>query len=491
MEALDPQDAVRALAREVAAQAGGRALIVGGYVRDRLVGRETLDVDVEVHGVPTERLEPLLDRMFPRRLNVVGRSFGVFKIHLARGVDLDVAIPRRDSKAGPGHQGFVVEGDPYLGPEEAARRRDFTVNAVALDPITGEILDPWGGVADLRARVLRVVDPSQFGDDPLRVWRGVQIAARFDLVPEPGTLDLMRGMVARGDLRQLSRERVTEELRKLFVDAPAPSKGLELARAIGAIRELFPELEAYEATPQEPEWHPEGNVWIHTMLVVDRAAELSRRPAWGFDDAQRLQVVLGALLHDVGKPVSTTRLVKDGVERVVSPGHESAGEPLARAVLSRLTFGEEVERAVVGIVKWHALPHALHRDLEKGQIDERAYVNAVRKLVKRLHPTPWRVFLAACEADWRGRAFEDVRTGPHPPGDRFAATVAQHALDVEPAKPLVQGRDALALGVPPGPEMGRLIAAIENARDRGEVRTREEALVLLSDLVARRSTSRG
>lgn len=491
MEALDPREAVRRLAREVAEIPGGRALIVGGFVRDRLAGRETLDVDVEVHGIAADALEPLLERLFPARLNVVGRSFGVFKVHLAHGVDLDVAIPRRDSKAGAGHRGFVVEGDPHLGLKEAARRRDFTVNAVALDPITGEILDPWGGVADLRARVLRVVDPAQFGDDPLRVWRGVQLAARFDLVPEPGTLELLRTMVARGDLRELGRERVTEELRKLLVEAAAPSKGLELARAIGAIADRFPELEAYGATPQEPEWHPEGNVWIHTMMVVDRAAEISRRPGWAFDDAQRLQVVLGALLHDVGKPVSTTRAVKDGVERVVSPGHESAGEPLARAVLSRLTFGEEVERAVLGIVKWHALPHALNRDLEKGQIDERAYVNAVRKLVKRLHPTPWRVFLAACEADWRGRAFEDVRTGPHPPGDRFAATVARHALDVEPEKPLVQGRDALELGVAPGPEVGRLIAAIESARDLGEIRTREEALTRLADLVAGRRASRG
>jgi tRNA nucleotidyltransferase (CCA-adding enzyme) len=301
----------------------------------------------------------------------------------------------------------------------------------------------------------------------------------------------MRAMVARGDLRELSRERVTEELRKLFVEAEAPSRGLELARAIGAVADLFPEIEAYEATPQEPEWHPEGDVWVHTMLVVDRAAEVSRRPEWGFDDAQRLQVVLGALLHDVGKPVTTTRTLKDGVERIVSPGHESAGEPLAKAVLSRLTFGEEVERAVLGIVKWHALPHALSRDLEKGQIDERAYVNAVRKLVKRLHPTPWRVFLAACEADWRGRSFEDARTGPHPPGDRFVETVARHALDVEPEKPLVQGRDVLALGIDAGPEVGRLIAAIENARDRGEIRTRDEALALLSDLVARRPASRG
>lgn len=483
MEPLVPRDAVLALARAVASIDGGRALVVGGAVRDRLFGSTTLDVDVEVHGVPVDRLEAMLAGTFPGRLNVVGRSFGVFKVHLAHGIDLDVAIPRRDSKAGAGHTGFIVAGDPFLGLREAARRRDFTVNAIAEDPLTGEILDPWNGVADLSSRVLRVVDPQQFGDDPLRVWRGVQLAARFDLKPAPETFALLGTMVARGDLRELSRERVTEELRKLFVEAEAPSKGLELARAIGALADRFPEIAALAATPQEPEWHPEGDVWVHTMLVVDRAAEISRRPEWGFDDALRLQVVLGALLHDVGKPVTTTRAPKDGVVRIVSPGHESAGEPIARGLLDRLTFGEAAERAVSGIVKWHALPHALNRDLERGQIEERAYVNAVRKLVKRLHPTPWRVFLAACEADWRGRDFPDARTGPHPPGDRFAETVRRHALDVEPEKPLVQGRDVLALGIAPGPEVGRLIDAVEGARDSGDIRTREEALERLRRLV--------
>lgn len=440
-----------------------------------------MDRDLEVHGVPAGELERTLHALFPGKVNTVGRSFGVFKVHGVADGDLDVSIPRRDSKVGSGHKGFAVTGDPALGIREAARRRDFTVNAIAEDPITGEILDPWGGRKDLETRTLRVVDPDLFGDDPLRVWRGVQFAARLDLTPEPGTLSLLKTMVARGDLTELSRERVTEEWRKLLVDADRPSTGLALAREIGAIAREFPELEAMAETPQEPEWHPEGDVWTHTLLVVDQAARITRRD--GHEGLSRLQIVLGALLHDVGKPVATHKAMKDGVERIVSPGHEAEGDPLSRAVLSRFTFGEEVENAVVAIVRWHHLSYALGRDLERGQMDERAYVNAVRKVVKRVHPTPWRIWLAACEADWRGRTLPGVADGPYPPGDRFVATVAAHGLDVEPVKPLVQGRDVLALGVSPGPEVGRLIAEIEEARDHGEIRTREEALERLASRI--------
>jgi len=481
-------DAVHRLARGVAATPPAReghpprALVVGGFVRDGLLGRFTLDVDVEVHGVEADRLEALLADLFGARLHTVGRSFGVFKIRVEDGHELDVSIPRSDSKTGPGHKGFAVTGNPFLGLEEASRRRDFTINTLAVDPLDGTVLDSWNGIADLRTRVLRAVDPGRFGDDPLRVWRGVQFVGRLSLSVEPATIDLMRAIVARGELSELSRERVTEELRKLLVDGERPSAGLELARALGIVQSEFPELEAMAGCPQEEEWHPEGDVWVHTGMVVDRAVEVARRPEWGFGAAERLQVALGALLHDVGKPRTTTRAVRNGVERVVSPGHENAGETLARAVLSRLTFGEEAERAVLAIVKWHALPYHLHRSVEKGEMEERAYANAVRKLVKRIHPVPWRVLLAATEADFRGRTMPDV-DGPYAAGERFTRTVLENAYDAEPVRPLVLGRDALALGVPPGPEVGRLVAAVEEARDRGEIGTREEGLAMLERLV--------
>lgn len=485
-----PLDAVLRLARavdaleSVRADVSPRALLVGGFVRDALLGRPTTDADVEIYGVPRDRLEALVAGMFPGRVNTVGRSFGVLKVHLAPEIDMDVALPRSDSKTGAGHRGFAVEGDPFLRFDEASRRRDFTVNALACDPLTGEILDAHGGLHDLASRSLRAIDARTFPEDPLRVWRAFQFAARLDFGVEPETLRLLKSMVGRGELAELSRERVTDEIKKLLA-ASRPSVGLALAAATGAIAASFPELEALAATPQDPEWHPEGNVWVHTMMVVDETAAVVRRGTWGLRGQEPLHVVLGALLHDLGKATTTSRMVKDGKVRVVSPRHEAAGEELARAVLSRLTFGDEAERVVLAIVRWHLSPGSLYYSLERGELDERSYANAVRKVLKRIHPVRWQALVAACEGDWRGRAIEGVGSMRFDPGLRFAEAVAAAQLDVAPARPLIQGRDVLELGVAPGPEVGRLVRAVEEARDRGEIGDRAEALALLARLVTR------
>jgi hypothetical protein len=196
-----------------------------------------------------------------------------------------------------------------------------------------------------------------------------------------------------------------------------------------------------------------------------------------------LHVVLGALLHDLGKAVTTERTVKDGRSRIVSPRHEAEGVGPARDVLSRLTFGENALHAVLAIVRWHLSPGSLFYALERGELNERAYANAVRKVLKRIHPVRWQVLIAACEGDWRGRAIDGVGTMPFDPGLRFAQAVARDQLDVAPVGPLVLGRDVLELGVAPGPEVGRLVRAVEDARDRGEIESRDEALAMLMKLV--------
>ncbi|HEX4825125.1 MAG TPA: HD domain-containing protein [Candidatus Polarisedimenticolaceae bacterium] len=476
---------VRAIRATAAARddAPPRALLVGGVVRDALLGRPVFDADLEVFGVPAAALERLLAAEFPGRVNTVGRSFGIFKVHRPGAADIDVSLPRTESKSGPGHRGFDVRGDPFLPFAEAARRRDFTVNALAYDPLTGELLDAHGGRGDLDARMLRAVDARTFPEDPLRVWRAFQLAARLGFTVEAGTFALLEDVVRSGALAELSPERVTDEIRKLLF-AERPSAGWEPARATGALAATFPELDLLAATPQDPEWHPEGNVWTHTLLVVDAAAAIVRQNAWELEAPEPLHVLLGALLHDVGKATTTGRAEKDGRWRIVSPRHEAEGEAPARAVLSRLAFGEAAERAVAAIVRWHLSPGALYYGRERGEMDERAYTNAVRKVLKRIHPVRWQVLLAACEADWRGRGLPGIASLPFDPGTTFADAVTSENLDVEPAKPLVLGRDVLALGVAPGPEVGRLIALVEEARDRGEIRERDEALRLLERLVS-------
>ena len=231
------------IARAVAA-AGGRALIVGGWVRDRLLGRPSKDIDIEVYALDAEALRTVLSSFGP--VNTVGESFTVYKV-----ADLDVSLPRRESKVGHGHRGFAVTGDPTLSIVEASRRRDFTINAISYDPLTGEYEDPFAGRADLEARVLRAVDPRTFADDSLRVLRAVQFAARFELTVDQGTAQLCR----RIRLDDLPSERIWGELEKLLLLAGRPSIGLQLALDLHAIPQLFPELHALVGCPQEPEWH--------------------------------------------------------------------------------------------------------------------------------------------------------------------------------------------------------------------------------------------
>ncbi|MBI4139056.1 HD domain-containing protein [Candidatus Uhrbacteria bacterium] len=472
-----------ACVRELAPEPGyrenaPRVFLVGGFVRDELIGRVSKDVDLEVYGIAPERLETALADAFPGKMNVVGRAFGILKIFVEEGIDLDIAIPRRESKSGAGHKGFAISGDPLMAPQDALRRRDFTVNAIAADAVTGELVDPFGGAEDLRARILRVVDPRTFPDDPLRVYRALQLAARLELTVEPETIELMRGMVSRGDLAELSNERITEEIKKLLLKSARPSVGFVLARELGIIERDYPELHALIGTEQEKEWHPEGDVWIHSLMVIDQAAKIIRRPDAAFSEAEKIQVILGSLCHDLGKP-PTTKVIGG---RIRSRGHEEAGVAPTTSLLGRWTFGADALHACLAVVQDHLKPTMLYLSREKGELSDEQYVNAVRRLLKRIAPMSWQVFLAAAEADSRGRAFPDADTGPYPQGRLFRETVEKLQQDGEAMKSLLQGRDLLELGVAPGPDMGKIIEAVEEARDRGEIKTKEEAIELVKRL---------
>src|SRR5262249_19879325 len=252
-----------------------------------------------------------------------GQAFSVMKLSGIPGVEgaIDVSLPRRDSKVGPGHRGIAALPDPDLSIEEASRRRDFTINALLYDPLAGAILHPQGGRQDPEPRVLRAVDAATFVEDPLRALRAVQFAARFELTVEGETASLCAGM----PLAELPADRVFGEIEKLLLKARRPSVGLALMKDWGMLGEIAPQLLPLGATPQDPQWHPEGDVWTHTLQVVDEAATLIGDLA---DDRPRaLTVMLAALFHDIGKPATTFRDVKDG--HVRSPGHEEAGVPPA------------------------------------------------------------------------------------------------------------------------------------------------------------------
>lgn len=472
-------EAARTLARAVAESESlnnttprPRAFLVGGFVRDALLGLHPKDADVEIYSLPPEKILPLLERLFPGPINHVGASFGIWKIPLTNGFEIDISLPRRESRHGTGHTGFLIESDPWLPIEEAARRRDFTLNTLLADPLTGEIIDLFQGIADLNAHLLRTTDELRFQEDPLRVYRAAQFCARLELDVEKQTFALMRQMVDRGDLATLAPERIFMEWEKLLTQAERPSIGLALLRDLGLIARDYPELHALIGVPQEPEWHPEGDVWTHTLLVIDAAAALLRRGPDHFSRQDQLTVLFGALCHDFGKP-STTRF-EDG--RFRSHGHEEAGIEPTKAFLRRLRAPHALARTTATIAAEHLKPGMLFRLCETGKLTDKQYQNTLRKLLRRLGTTPWRALLTASEADFRGRGFPDAKTRPYLAGDLFRSTVETFGLDQIAPHPLLQGRDLQTLGMHPGEEMGFLIRKIEELRDLGEIETTEEAL---------------
>ncbi len=456
-----------------------RALLVGGSVRDLVGGEVPKDIDLEVFGVASEKLEQIVRELF-KKVDIVGASFGILKVFLESGHEIDIGLPRTESKAGKGHRGFIIESNPALSYREAARRRDFTINAIGLDPLTGMIYDPFDGAGDLERKLLRVVDEQTFTEDPLRVYRGVQLAARLDFALDGRTFSLMKTMVQQGALNELTSERVTDEWKKLLGKALRPSIGVKLMFELGIIDTYYPEIAALVNTPQEPEWHPEGTVWVHTNMVIDQAARIARQPERAFSAQDQLLVVLGGLCHDFGKAL-TTRVI-DG--RIRSLGHEEAGEAPVRSFFDRLSFGQEVTNAVVKITKDHLKTTRYYKSFLKGEVTEEQYANSVRRLLRRIAPVSHEIFLAVTEADKRGRGFAQAETEPYPEGAMLRQTLDQYDLLIAAKTPLVTGGELMqTFALEAGPKIGVLLKAIEVARDEGEVKTKTEALAFVKTLL--------
>lgn len=469
---IDPQ--VLAIAR-AAQGAGGRAFLVGGWVRElemtRLRGAdhppEHVDLDLEVHGLAPDRLVPLLKRF--GHVKVVGESFAVYKVvgpkeaGGATHLEIDVSLPRRDIKIAPGHRGFEVHGDPHLSIEEAARRRDFTVNAMLYDPLTGETIDPWRGVEDLRDGRLRAVDLATFGEDSLRVLRAAQLAARLEFTIDPATVDLCRGI----DLSDLPAERLWGEIEKLLIRARHPSLGLDWALRLGAVDRLFPELRALVGCPQEPEWHPEGDVWIHTLLAIDRAKD----EILDLPHEKQVVVLLAVLCHDFGKPATTA--VLDG--RVRSLEHEEAGIEPTRTFLDRLKIhtlkGYDARSQIIALVAHHLTPSHFYKN--RHQVGDGAF----RRLARKLEPE---LLYHVSRADCLGRKGVFSTEAQ----EWFIERVRELGVEKRPPRPLLMGRHLLQMGLEPGPRIGRVTRAVYEMQIDGRVADLEGALEAARQLLS-------
>ena len=330
---------IKKLAERVA-ELGGRAYFVGGIVRDEIMGRPIKDVDIEVHGISETILETVLKEIGkPIRF---GSAFGVYSL---AGHNIDIALPRSESKSGTSHRDFDIRIDPFIGIKEAARRRDFTMNALLKDVLTGEITDSYGGTEDIKNRIIRHIDDRKFGEDPLRALRAAQFRSRFGFQVAPSTISICRTL----DLRFLSAERVEMEMKKALLESRQPSEFFECLREMGQLGYWFQELEQLIGLEQNPAFHPEGDVWTHTMMVLDRAARF--RPCVSDPYA----FMLLALTHDLGK-ITTTEFVNGAIHAY---GHELQGAEIAERFLDRVCHGNEIKRYIRNMLPNHMRPNKI------------------------------------------------------------------------------------------------------------------------------------
>jgi tRNA nucleotidyltransferase (CCA-adding enzyme) len=437
---------------------GGRAMLNGGGVRDPLLRppQETKDWDIEVYGIGPEKLREIVAEFGD--VNVVGESFAVYKV----GRHLDVSLPRRERSSGPGHRGFVVEGDPDMSFEEACSRRDFTINAILQDPLTREIIDPFNGRSDIAGRILRMVSADTFAEDSLRVLRAAQFAARFGFDIDPATEELCKQI----DVTDLPRERIWTELEKLLLKAERPSVGLKLLYDWGVFRQLFPELQSLVGVQQESEWHPEGDVDVHTMMVADEARKLID----DLDHPRQVAVMLGALCHDLGKP-PTTEFV-DG--RTRSRGHDEAGVEPTISLLDKLGIftmeGFDVRNQIVQLVRYHLVPGEWYK--AKSPVGDGAFRRLARKVETDL-------LYRVAKADSLGRNPDWL-----PPEKHFGSEAQEwfiekvRELQVEKKAPeaILMGRHLIELGMHPGPEFKRILNAVYELQMDGKVTDLDAAI---------------
>lgn len=319
---------------------GGRVFYVGGFVRDEFTGNKNKDIDVEIHNISVDKVKEILSKY--GKVDVVGESFGVLKV---MGMDIDFAFPRTESKVGSKHVDFEVQVDPFLSIDEAARRRDFTMNSIMKDVMTGEIIDPFNGVDDINKKIIRMVDKETFIDDNLRPLRACQFASRFNMKIDNEIIELAKTL----DYTTLSKERIAEEMKKAL-KSPTPSIAFNYMLEMGIIHQLSPELAAMADTEQDATWHPEGSVWNHTMQVVDMAAKLK-------DKANNpIHFMYFALLHDVGK-INTTSLNERG--RLSAIGHEESGVKLTKQIVEQLTNETSMILYIQEMISKHMIPHQI------------------------------------------------------------------------------------------------------------------------------------
>ena len=412
---------------------GGRTYFVGGCVRDELRGVAVKDLDIEIHGISPSVLESILDSLGERIS--IGESFGIYNL---KGYSVDIAMPRKEKVRGLGHKDFDVFVDPFIGTYSASKRRDFTYNALMKDVLSGEIIDHYNGRSDLENGILRHVNDETFAEDPLRVLRGAQFAARFSSKVAPETVSLCRRM----SLAHLSKERIEGELRKAMLKAEHPSVFFETLREMDCLDEWFPELASLSGVGQNPKHHSEGDVWTHTMLVLDAAVkyrDMAENP-FGF--------MLAAVAHDFGKAICT-EVIKGELHAYE---HELKGLPLIKAFMQRITNETKLIDYVLNLCELHMQPNIA--------ASVGSSVKSTNKMFDRAADPQALIFLATADGEGTISQYGYV-------SHMEFLTERLEIYREHMARPYVMGRDLIAAGLAPGGDFAELLSYAHKLRLAG------------------------
>ena len=433
---------------------GYPTLIVGGAVRDSIMEEQNKDIDLEVYGIGYEELGEILNQYDASgKAKFVGKSFGIITIRDEEGNDYDFALPRRETKTGKGHKGFEVEFDESITPKEAASRRDFTMNSLSYNPITNEIHDYFGGVKDIENKILRAVGPA-FAEDPLRALRGMQFAGRFNMIVEPETAEMIRGLKE----EPLTKERISGEWMKLFTKGKYPSKGLQYLIDTGW-SEVYPEIQSIVGVEQDPVWHPEGVLEIHTAFAMDAAADIALREEITGDD--KAVLVASALCHDLGKPEVTFTDI-DG--KIKSPGHDAISAEKTQTLLDSLGIKKDIIDRVVPLVAQHMYHIDYEGTTKKNPIH----------LSETLNPATIKELIHVIEMDHAARPPSPAEIPDKV--EQLREESIEKGVYENVAPPLIQGRDIMHLFDAPGPIIGQILKYIRDLQLMEKISTKEEAM---------------
>ena len=437
-----------------------KAIVVGGSVRDHFLELPIKDYDVEVYGLEKiEELETILAQY--GSVNLVGKSFGVLKF-VHEGEEYDFSFPRIEEKIGEGHRGFDVTCDGTLSFKEASLRRDFTVNAIGYDIEKKAFIDPYRAKDDLKTKTLRHINDKTFIEDPLRVYRAVQFCARFNYVLADDTFRLCKNMVEQGMLEELAKERVYIEFKKLLLKSPKPSIGFELMRKLGMLK-YYPELEAIIDVPQSPIWHPEGDVWVHTLMCVDKMTTLKTA-----DEKHDLKMMFAILCHDLGKATHT----QITPEKISAIGHELAGLEPTESFLYRLTDEHDFIKSILPLVEHHLAPSIYYRGKAKN--------GTIRRLSTKVNIEE---LVTVARADFLGRTTKESLSGIYKAGDWLLKKAKELDVYNVPPTPLLKGRDLISLGLKPSVEFKKILNRVYELQLEGKVSSEEEAISYVKVLI--------